>query len=237
VEVLVLLLGLVMLAYSAMLEVSKRLLLLPLLVVALLPGLYGAVSTVTGASGQDIMLGAFVPLYLVIGLYGLFRLPVLLRGNIKPAVAVGVLLVLGTAVQAGVYVKQDMASRREMQAWQDRYRGLVKYVESDQSRGTCVTDRPGFPAFLDRQRVVDLAGRSCLEVLYCVGEYGQLDTEKTLDLITDRQADLLILWEEQNYLLVSRLEQRIGNAAVLDLSGAGGSPLIYRIDWSRVLAE
>jgi len=230
VEFLVLLLGLMMLLYAGMAEKKKRVLLLPLFVVALVPGLYGLLSVFTGPDGKYVVLNAFVPFFLITGIFGVFRLPGVIHPKSKWAVGLAIALVVVMGVRTSLNERKNIAERDAMLDWQSRYHGLIGEV--NESRTVCMTDRAGYPAFLNRQHVVDLGGRSSIAVLRCVNDAGQLDDEKTLELARAREPDLLVLWEEENYALASRIERLLGRSAVSDLTGPEGHPLVFRINWT-----
>ena len=230
VEFLVLLLGLMMLLYAGMAEKKKRVLLLPLFVVALVPGLYGLLSVFTGPDGKYVVLNALVPFFLITGIFGVFRLPGVIHPKSKWAVGLAIALVVVMGVRTSLNERKNIAERDAMLDWQSRYHGLIGEV--NESRTVCMTDRAGYPAFLNRQHVVDLGGRSSIAVLRCVNDAGQLDDEKTLELARAREPDLLVLWEEQNYALASRIERLLGRSAVSDLTGPEGHPLVFRINWT-----
>ena len=227
VELLLLLLGVAVVLYVSLQEKGARAMLLPVFLLLFLPLFLGAISLVTGSEARAIVFESLVPLWMLFGVYGLFKLPFLLKANAQPGIAVAVLLCLGMGGRSAAFVQQDVRERSDERVWQETYETFLTGSE----RATCVTDRAGYASFRGEQRVIDLQGRASVAVLQCIDASGRLDREKTLNMLRDRKPTWFFLWQEENLEILGWLETELGAKRVVSMSSSTDGPAVFRIDW------
>ncbi|MFT5494977.1 MAG: hypothetical protein ACI9TH_000368 [Kiritimatiellia bacterium] len=235
IEGVLLLFGLVMAGYSLSAHRRQVASLLPILLATILPFSYALMSIFTGWQGAELVLYAFAPVYILTGVYGLFRFPGIIKavnnGGGKGAIAgFAVLLLLIALIRIAVYADADLKQRKAFKTWQDQYVALIE--KQKLIGGICLTDQPGWIGYTGMQRPIDLTGRSSVAVLKCAYPPGGLDEAKIIELTRARQPELLVLWQEAHYPLAERMEQAFGRRAVREL--VPEHPKVLQIDWKRV---
>lgn len=210
---------------------------LPFLMIVL-PALFGLVYPFAGWSPAPVVFAALSPLWIVAAAFGFFRIPFLVenlyrkwRQGLPEATGfnvwwtvMGSILIVVCLVRTGRMVHRQMARVAAERGLRERVVAAVRRLPS--AGQPVVTDVPGWLAFAEQLKVVDVSGESTPEVLACLDASGSLDREKVAALLEERKPGSAVIWDSSNDVVLEALPCK---ALDYGATGDGGRPRVCEV--------
>ena len=188
-----------------------------LVLLLLLPVLYGFAYPFSGDAPAADLFAALGPLCIITAAFGIFRIPFLVEALYRkwkeglPAApgfnvwwaVMGSLLILVSLVRTGRMLQGRM---RQITTEQSVRMAVVSAIRQLPDSGQpVVTDVPGWLAYAEELRVIDLSGESTPEVLACLDRDGRLAPIELGSLLVELRPGSAVVWDERNDVLFSAL--------------------------------
>lgn len=231
----------VLLMLSSVKRPEERPFLLLLALPILLPAFYAAATLFLGWSGHSYIFAVFRPLYLLLMVYGVFRLPFVIdawlphRLPVKPKSVMVAIWSFGLVLFAGIMLLHQRSYQQQFMAsfafQQDKRSDFLALLDDPGFENAFIaTDQLGYLSYRTNEAVIDLSGSRSLDVLRTVGADGSVEPERFVRLLQTKRPDVLIIWDIRNEPLVQIVRERLGDKVTEHPSFLGG-PTILKLGW------
>lgn len=212
-----------------------------LFLLLLLPALFALIAPLLGWQASSLVFRTVVPLCLMSAAFGIFRIPFLLESLYRkwkeglpeaPGfnawwIAMGSILVILSLVRSGAAVRGRIAELKESETLRA---GVLQALRASGSGvKSVVTDQPGWLAYEQQLKVVDIGGEFTPEVLACLDGKGHVDADDLGRFLSEIKPDALALFRPRSEFVLT-----VVPCEPLEVPGADPRthfPKVCRLNW------
>ena len=201
------------------------------LLMLLLPVFYGLAYPFSGWAPAPELFSTLGPLWVITAAFGIFRVPFLVEALYRkwkeglPAATgfniwwtvMGSLLVLVCLFRTSHALQDRMKRIIGEKAVRQAVAAAVRSLPA--SGQPVVTDVPGWLAYAEQLRVIDLSGESTPEVLACLDRGGKLSADELRGLLDELRPGAAVVWNEENDVVFHAMDCR-----PLEYGSGAGAP-------------